>query len=328
MKELKFGACVGVFTPGADRYCRSGYGPERTLDEMFEIASRVKDLTGVELLSNRHVKENNLGYIKRTLEKYRLEVCMMVPDLWTRAKWGKGSFASKDKKIREDAVKEVKKVMDMAAEIGCDKLDVWLGQDGFDYSFQADYPEDWNNIIECTRECANFRSDIKICIEYKLKEPRTHCYVNSAAKTLLLINEIQKDNVGILLDVGHSIVAQENPAEAAVLINRYKRKLFYVHLNDNYRYWDDDMMVGAVNIPILLEFIYWLDEIGYDDYYSLDIFPYREDAIKAVTESIEWIKTMKQLLSKIGRDKIREVITSGDATQSLRMVREAIMVDK
>ena len=59
--------------------------------------------------------------------------------------------------------------------------------------------------------------------------------------------------MGILLDIGHSIVAQENPAEAAALINRYKEKLFYVHFNDNYRYWDDDMMAGAVNIPVLLE---------------------------------------------------------------------------
>ncbi|MBI4283662.1 MAG: sugar phosphate isomerase/epimerase [Chloroflexi bacterium] len=322
---MKFGACLGIFGQAADRFCRSGYGPKRTLDEMFEATSRVKGLAGVELVSNWHVKEDNVAQVKKTLEKHHLEACMMVPDLWTQSRWGKGSFASKDKKIRQAAVKEVKKVMDLSAEIGCDKVDVWLGQDGFDYSFQADYLEDWGNIIECTRECAAHRSDIKICIEYKLKEPRIHCYVNSAAKALLLINEVQKDNVGILLDVGHAIVAQENPAEAAALISRNRGKLFYIHLNDNYRYWDDDMMVGSVNIPMLLEFMHWLNEIGYDDYYTLDIFPYREDSIKAVAESIEWIKTMKKMISKIGRDKIREVIAGGDATQSLRMLREAIL---
>ena len=130
MKKLKFGACVGVFTPGSDRYCRSGYGPAKTLDEMFEIASKIEDLTAVELVSNWHVNEDNMAHVKETLEKYNLEVCMIVPDLWTQAKWGKGSFASKDKKVREDAVKEVKKSMDMAAEVGWDKVDIWLGQDG------------------------------------------------------------------------------------------------------------------------------------------------------------------------------------------------------
>jgi len=291
---------------------------------MFQRASQVKDLKGVELVGNWHLNDDNFGYIKETLQKYNLEVCMMVPDLWTQAKWGKGSFASRDKNIREAAVREVKKVMDMAAEIGCDKVDVWLGQDGFDYSFQGDFLEDWNNIVECTRQVANHRSDIKVCIEYKLKEPRTHCYINSAAKALLLINEIQKENVGILLDVGHSIAASENPAEAAALISRYKGKLFYIHLNDNYRFWDDDMMFGAVNIPVLMEFLYWIEVIGYDDYYTLDIFPYREDGIKAAEESIEWIKALKGLIAKVGKDRIKKIIEEGDATQSLRMVREAI----
>jgi sugar phosphate isomerase/epimerase len=324
MKELKFGACLPTFASCADRYCLSGYGPQRSLEEMFQRASQVKDLKGVELVGNWHLNDDNFGYIKETLQKHNLEVCMMVPDLWTQAKWGKGSFASRDKNIREAAVREVKKVMDMAAEIGCDKVDVWLGQDGFDYSFQGDFLEDWNNIVECTRQVANHRSDIKVCIEYKLKEPRTHCYINSAAKALLLINEIQKENVGILLDVGHSIAASENPAEAAALISRYKGKLFYIHLNDNYRFWDDDMMFGAVNIPVLMEFLYWIEVIGYDDYYTLDIFPYREDGIKAAEESIEWIKALKGLIAKVGKDRIKKIIEEGDATQSLRMVREAI----
>jgi xylose isomerase len=324
MKELKFGACLPTFASCADRYCLSGYGPQRSLEEMFQRASQVKDLKGVELVGNWHLNDDNFGCIKETLQKYNLEVCMMVPDLWTQAKWGKGSFASRDKSIREAAVREVKKVMDMAAEIGCDKVDVWLGQDGFDYSFQGDFLEDWNNIVECTRQVANHRSDIKVCIEYKLKEPRTHCYINSAAKALLLINEIQKENVGILLDVGHSIAASENPAEAAALISRYKGKLFYIHLNDNYRFWDDDMMFGAVNIPVLMEFLYWIEVIGYDDYYTLDIFPYREDGIKAAEESIEWIKALKGLITKVSKDRIKKIIAEGDATQSVRMVREAI----
>jgi len=325
MKEIKFGACLPTFASCADRYCLSGYGPQRSLDEMFQRASRVKDLKGVELVGNWHLNEDNFDYIKETLAKYNLEVPMMVPDLWTQAKWGKGSFASNDKKVREDAVKEVKKVMDMAADVGCDKVDVWLGQDGFDYAFQANYIEDWNNIVECTRECAKHRKDIKVCIEYKLKEPRTHCYIDSAAKALLLINEIQMDNVGILLDMGHSKAALENPSEAAALISRYKDKLFYIHLNDNYSFWDDDMMFSSVNITEAMEFMFWLDEIGYDDYYTLDIFPYREDGIRAAVESIEWIKGLKKLIEKIGKGKIREVIAKGDSTESVRMIREAVL---
>jgi sugar phosphate isomerase/epimerase len=325
MKKIKFGTGLSAFAPCSDRYCLSGYKPQKTMEEMFKIASGIEDLSAIELVGNWYLNEKNFRHIKTLLLNYNLDVCMLTPDLWTQAKWGKGSFASRDKKVREDAVKEVKMVMDMAADMDCDKVDVWLGQDGFDYSFQANYIEDWNNIIECTHECAKHRKDVKICIEYKLKEPRTHCYINSAAKALLIVNELQMDNVGVMLDVGHSIAALENPAEAAALISRYKNKLFYVHLNDNYRFWDDDLMFGAVNFTVLLEFMFWLDEIGYDDYYTLDIFPYREDGIKAAVESIEWVKGMKRLIEQVGSAKICEIIARGDATESMRFIREAIL---
>ncbi|MFH1006733.1 MAG: sugar phosphate isomerase/epimerase family protein [Candidatus Latescibacterota bacterium] len=324
MKELKFGACLPTFDSCADRYCLSGYGPKRSLEEMFERASQVEHLKGVELVGNWHLNEENFGFIGKMLAKYHLEVSMMVPDLWTQAKWGKGSFASKNATIREEAVQEVTKVMDMAADIGCDKVDVWLGQDGFDYSFQADYAVDWEHIIAGIGQCADHRKDIKVCIEYKLKEPRKHCYIDSAAKTMLILHEIQRENVGILLDVGHSIAAQENPSEAAALISRMPDKLFYIHLNDNYRSWDDDMIFGSVNTITLLEFMYWLDEIGYDDYYTLDIFPFREDGVRAAEESIAWVTCMKNILNQIGRDTVKGVIRSGDATQGMKMIREAI----
>lgn len=58
--------------------------------------------------------------------------------------------------------------------------------------------------------------------------------------------------------------AYENPAETVALLKRYGDKLFHVHMNDNYRYWDDDMIVGSVHTIETLEFFYWLQRTGYD----------------------------------------------------------------
>ena len=41
-------------------------------------------------------------------------------------------------------------------------------------------------------------------------------------------------------------------AEAAVLLRTTGKKLFHIHFNDNYRSWDDDMIVGSVH---LVEFV-------------------------------------------------------------------------
>lgn len=323
-KELKFGACLPVFDSCADRYVISGYGKKKTLEELFISASEVEDIKGIELVGNWHINEANFDFVKSLLERTKLEVAMVVPDLWTQGKWGLGSFTSKDHKIRSEALKEVKRTIDMALALNCDKIDLWFGQDGYDYSFQADFSLAWKQLIEGVQECADYNPNIKICIEYKLKEPRTHLFINSAAKTLLLIEKVNRENVGALLDVGHALAAGENMAEAASLLAE-EGKLFYIHLNDNYRLWDDDMMVGSVHIIEYLELLYWLKRLKYQGWYTLDIFPYREDGIKAAKESIKWIKGLIGIIEKIGEERVETLINRGDATEISEVIRTVLI---
>lgn len=326
MRDIKFGACLPTFGSCADRYCLSGYGGgAKTLEGMFDSATKVKGLRGIELVGNWHINDRNMKKVKNIVRDKGLEVCMLTPDLWTQAKWGKGSLASNEQRVRKEAIAEIKKVMDWAAEMKCEYIDVWLGQDGYDYCFQADFEKTWKNIVSGIKECANYRKDVKICIEYKIKEPRTHIFIGTAAKTLLLLNEVNEENVGALVDVGHALAAGENVAESISLLNSTRKNLFYLHFNDNYRLWDDDMMVGSVHIIEFLELLYWIKRTEYDGWYTLDIFPYREDGIKAATESIKWIEGMIKLLEKIGDNNIAKVINKNDATEASALIRKALL---
>ncbi len=247
---------------------------------------------------------------------------MVTPDLWTQAKWGKGSLASADPNIRKEAIAEVKKSMDWATGVGCKYVDVWPGQDGYDYPLQANFTDAWKWLRYGIEECAAHRLDVKVLVEYKLKEPRTHCYVNSAAKTILLIDGLK--NTGGLLDIGHSMGAGENIAEAAALLSNY-RALDYMHLNDNYRTWDDDMMVASVNIPETLELVYWLKKLNYSGWLTLDIFPYREEKVPVVKNCFAWLTALTSAVERVGLDKIGAVVAKGDANESVALVREMLI---
>ena len=161
---------------------------------------------------------------------------------------------------------------------------------------------------------------MRLLVEYKLKEPRTHCFVNSAAKVLLLLAGI--DEVGVLLDVGHAIAAAEYAPEAAALLADHG-KLDYLHLNDNWRAWDDDMMVGSVNLVDYLELVYWLKRMNYQGWLTLDIFPYREDGVRAAVECREWMEGLFRAVDRVGMEAIAEVIRQGDACNSSQLVRKA-----
>ena len=317
-----FGACLPTFGNCADRYCLGGYGGGgSTMEEMLDLSLQVPGLDGLELVGNWHVNDGNIRQVAQMFRDRNLKIPMLVPDLWTQAKWGKGSLAAPDAPTRAAAVDEVKKVMDWAAELGCPYVDVWPGQDGFDYCFQADYLETWKWLREGLAACAEHNAKVRVLVEYKLKEPRTHCFVTHASKVLLLLQGL--DKVGVLMDVGHAIAAGENIAEAAALLSSFG-KLDYLHLNDNYRAWDDDMMVGAVHLVEYLELVYWLRRVEYKGWLTLDIFPYREDGVRAATQCKAWMESFFAAVERVGLDACAEVIRKADGCDAVELVRKAL----
>jgi hypothetical protein len=108
-------------------------------------------------------------------------------------------------------------------------------------------------------------------------------------------------NVGVLLDVGHALFAHENAAQTAVLLHNEKY-LDLIHFNDNYGDWDWDMVPGTIRFWEMLELIFWLQEIGYAGFYSIDIISPRSPAIDAVKLSVENIRRMFRMASTLDRD--------------------------
>lgn len=323
--QPRFSANINTFNAGADRYVLDGYGERYSTDQLIQFATTIEDLTGVELVGMWHVNDDNVEKIRRQVADAGLEVTCVTPDIWASGKWGRGSFTSNDPAIRRAAIQAVKRSMEWARQLNCEVIDLWFGQDGYDYPFQADFPAAWDRMIEGVVKCAEHVPEVKIVLEYKPKEPRTHCFLATVGKTILLIEKVNRPNVGAMIDIGHALMGYENTAESAALLKYFGDKLFYMHFNDNWRLWDDDMTVGSVHTIETLELIYWLDRLDYNGWYALDIFPYREDGRRAATESIRWIKGLHSLLDRIGRERIAGVIASGDAMEATAMLREGLL---
>ncbi len=319
----KFGACLPTFGGCSDRYCGDGYGGGgSTMDEMLDLAAKVEGLDGLELVGNWHVNDDNVKTVGKLFSDKGFEIPMLVPDLWTQAKWGRGSFAAPEAETRQAAIDEIKKVMDWAAEMGTRYIDVWPGQDGFDYPFQADYTSAWKWMRDALAECSEYNDDVRILVEYKPREPRRRCFIDHFGTVLLMLNDLPK--VGVLLDYGHARQGAENVAYAAAMLAQYG-KLDYLHLNDNYGDWDDDMIIAMVHTPETLEMFYWLKKLDYQGWLTLDIFPYREyDKVRVAEECRDWVKGMFALVDRVGMDTMNQVVTSGNALEASAMLRKAL----
>lgn len=321
MNSIPFSVILGNVGACSDRYVNDGYAKQLSIEEMFEKVASIEQVTGVELVSNWHLRPDNVELIRRQLQQYQLKLVSVIPDHFGTSKWKHGSFSAKNSDVREDAVKVTQEMMDICADLGGSLISLWPGQDGYDYHFQADYEQERRWFVEGVSECAQYRQDVNLAIEYKPKEPRNHCYASNLATTLLMVHEIDSERVGVTIDFGHGLMAYENLAESVAMAHHYGNKLFHVHMNDAYGYWDDDMICGSIHTIHFLELFYWLNKTNYHGYISTDQYPYREDGRDAVQESIRWMDAFAQKIKHIGMDRIEKVIQSGNAVEASRLLR-------
>jgi len=320
----RYSVILGNLGNTCDRFLPTGYKEALPKLEMVRQAAGISGIEGVELVGSWDIREDNVEEVEHWLKDSNLACVSIIPDLFSQKRWGNGSFSAKDPDIRAQALEETRTVSRIARKIECPLINLWLGQDGFDYPLTADYRTQRTNLMEGIRLVASEFPDLKFALEYKPKEPRTHSFQARAADTLLMALETGLDNVGVCIDVGHALMAGENVSESAVLLQHHGDKLFHMHFNDNYRTWDDDMIVGSLHMVEYFELLFWLREISYTGWYSMDQYPYREDGAAAVAESIAFLQSVESLLTPQRNEEIRGLIAKGDATQSTQWMRKLL----
>ncbi|MBP1993681.1 sugar phosphate isomerase/epimerase family protein [Paenibacillus eucommiae] len=319
---LKIDSGLTSFSTCNDRFVRNGYRDPLSLDEQLELAAQVPGLTGVAF--DYPTQFEDPVQTKQKLASYGLVVGMVEIDMYSQAKWKYGSLTSADPRTRKEALELIKRGIDFAGVAEAADVQLWLGQDGYEYPFQSDYSMAWDQLAESLKEVAAYRPDVKITVEYKSKEPRARCFIANAGVALALVNDVGTPNIGVTLDVGHSLMAKENPAEAAVLLSKYKR-LFHLHINDNYRDWDHDMVPGTVNFWDTLEFFYWLRKVGFDGWFGVDIYPYRENGLEALSQTVRYIHRFYEVAGTLDEHKLQELRAANEPLKIMDMMMERFL---
>ena len=317
-----FGAGLWNFATYVDRYAVDGYGEPRSTIEQIELAAEVGDISYVDL-NYPFTGELTTADVKGALERTGLRAIGVTPDIYLR-EHQMGAFTNPDPAKRASAMEIMHGAAEAVRALGARYVKIWPGQDGFDYPFQVDYKELNRLAVEGMRELASAHPDLKFVIEYKPREPRTHMFWSSAARTVLGIQAMDVDNVGVLLDFGHALFGGESPAEAAQLLIDHGL-LWGMDVNDNYRGWDDDMVVGTVHMTEALEFFHTLRVNGWEGVWQLDQFPFREDVVDNARTSIRFLKALHRALDRLDEDALAEAQAGQDPLAAQRVVQDALL---
>ena len=248
--------------------------------------------------------------VKKILDGFGLKAEFVAPRLWMDPHTIDGGFTSNNKDDVEYAMWRAYRSINIANELGCDKIVLWLAREGT-LCYESKNPvESIKKIRDAINKMLEYDKNIKVLIEPKPNEPVDRSFCPTMGHVLALSSEtVDPVRVGGLLEVAHAILAGLDPANEMAIALSFG-KLWGVHLNDqNGLKYDQDKVFGVENLRQAFNQIKILFENDYGkkgEYIGLDVKAMRtqkeEDCYRHLYNSIKIVEILEEKVKKYDYD--------------------------
>lgn len=302
-----------------DRF--SEYQQPTNLKERLELVTKIKGVTGVEIVYP--YETGDPVETRQLMKDFGLEFAAVNANIKKETKWVPGAISRPQKEVRSQAVNIIKAAKDYAKTVGAPLVTCCPLSDGYDNLFQVDYPKAWRNMIESISEAADYLPEIPLFIEYKINETRVNCHVDSCAKTIVLLKDVQNKATGVTIDFGHSLLAKENPAQVLALCEESGMD-YYLHTNDNDWNFDWDLIGASRNFLHTVEFLFYAKEYNYNKFFTADASPRIFDMVGFFTQHAAMNLAIWNLVEGLDRARYRELMMKEQYMDLMELVRKEI----
>lgn len=293
---------------------------------MLTRAATVDGLNAVDFNYPDHFDDCTAADLSQCMADLDVHLNGMAMRYYTDPAFKLGGFTNPDPTVRQTAIDLTLEGIDKLSEMGGSLMTLWLGQDGFDYSFQVNYQQLWDHTLEALAVICDHNKDIDISLEYKPNEPRSYSLMPDVGSNLLALSELNRPNTGITLDFAHVLYAEEMPAHAAAMVGRFSR-LLGVHLNDGYGKRDDGLMIGSVHPVQTVELFVEMNRLNYDSTIYFDTFPDLSglDPVAEATVNVDMANRLAAVADTLSDNaELQAAIARQDAPASQMIVNRAL----
>ena len=252
-------------------------------------------------MTEKQIKEAAAD-VKSLLNKYGLAAEFVAPRLWMDPHTMDGGFTSNSKEDREFAIWRALRSADIARQLGCDKIVLWLAREGTLCQESKDPVEGNKRLIDGINAILNYDKSMKVLIEPKPNEPIDRSFIPTIGHVIgLSYRTADPNRVGGLIESAHAILAGLDPAnEMGYALAA--GKLWGVHLNDqNGMKFDQDKSFGAENLRQAFNQVLVLKKHGFGnngEYVGLDVKVMRTQKLEVSYRHIENSLSVFRMLEK------------------------------
>ena len=349
LKALDIKMSVGHWSAGDffDRFAPVGYHSDDSgFSNEFEAQCRRTKAAGIDAIEiHQHVFEKEMNgeldfeAMKRAQHGFLPELGMEITacniNTWTNPRFRLGGACNPDPALRQEALDEILKAVEVCKTLDIPIISVWPGSDGADYHFQIDYLEslEWfaEALVEANKACV--ANGIRLAIEPKPYEPRElYMIVPTAGSAILVASRVNQvcggDNCGITVDYGHQKMEATTASTACDLAAFAGVPIHKFDINDARQGRNDqDLIFGTVSIPESVEYLFTTFLRNYRGYYSQDQFTYRDDPTRSMERSmVNFANLALKAVTLFGRkDELRDAQAAGTGPDILDLVSPILL---
>jgi xylose isomerase len=213
--------------------------------------------------------------MRKLLSDHGLVAEFVAPRLWETPRTMDGGFTSNDPAERAYATERTLKGVDIANELGCHLMVLWLAREGTYVREAKSAATATDRLVEVIDKLLAYDAKLRIVVEPKPNEPMDHAYIPTVGHALALgYRTTDPSRVGVLIETAHQILAGLDPSDEMGFALSF-HKLWSVHLNDqNGLKFDEDKSFGQVDLRRAFNQVRVLEEHGYGkqgEYVGLDV---------------------------------------------------------
>lgn len=274
--------------------------------------------------------------VKKILDDRGLVAEFVAPRLWEDPRTIDGAFSSNNPKERQYAIRRSYTCIDIAKELGTDKVVLWLAREGTYIREAKNSRASVGYTLDGINKLLEYDKKIKVLIEPKPNEPMDQAYVPTIGHAIALSYiSSDPDRVGCLVESAHAILAGLDPSDEMGYA-LYHGKLWSVHLNDqNGPKFDEDKAFGSENLRRAFNQVRVLDENGYGrngEFVGFDVkvmrTQKREGSIAHLSNSRSNFLDLLEKVRTLDQKQERQMIEARDYEALDRFILSHLMGNK
>ncbi len=260
------------------------YSLEESIDSISEAGYSAIEIMCDTPHAYPPISDEKIRSIKKSLKKNNMEISNMNGFMMCAIQdFHHPSWIEEDPSFRQQRINHTINCLELANKLGAKTVSTEPGGPPTNSSNNDQlelFAQGINDVIPIAE-----KNNVKLLIE-----PEPELLIEKSSEFINFISRFESKYLGLNFDIGHFFCVNEEPAE---LIKTLADYISHIHLEDISKDRVHKHLIPGEGVIDFHSIFKAIEEIGYDGYITVELYPYKENPQGAAKAALEYLKSKR-----------------------------------